>query len=56
MGRLRELRTCVDGPMDKALKDADMLHHCMNNLSEPVKDRERARFDSLCAEFEMERV
>ena len=46
----------VDSPADEALKDADVIHHCMNDLSKPVKDKERARFDSLCAEFGMERV
>lgn len=43
----------VDSPTDEALKDADVIHHCMNDLSKPVKDKERARFDSLCAEFGM---
>ena len=46
----------VDSPADEALKDADVIHHCMNDLSKPVKDKERARFDSLCAEFGMERL
>ena len=43
----------VDSPADEALKDADVIHHCMNDLSKPVKDKERARFESLCAEFGM---
>ena len=43
----------VDSPTDEALKDADVIHHCMNDLSKPVKDKERARFDSLCVEFGM---
>ncbi len=41
----------VDGPMDEVLKDADVIHHCMNDLSKPVKEKEQARFDKLCAEF-----
>ena len=41
----------VDSPMDEVLKDADVIHHCMNDLSKPVKEKERARFDKLCAEF-----
>lgn len=41
---------------DHAHKGADVIHHCMNDLSKPVKDKERARFDSLCAEFGMARV
>lgn len=35
------------------LKDADVIHHCMNDLSKGVKDREKARFVSLCKEFGM---
>ena len=41
----------VDGPMDEVLKDADVIHHCMNDLSKPVKEKEQARFDKLCVEF-----
>ena len=44
----------VDGPMDEVLKDADVIHHCMNDLSKSVKDKEKARFESLCREFGME--
>ena len=44
----------VDGPMDEVLKDADVIHHCMNDISKPVKDKEKARFESLCREFGME--
>lgn len=43
----------VDGPMDEVLKDADVIHHCMNDLSKPVKEKEQERFDKLCAEFGM---
>ena len=44
----------VDGPMDEVLKDADVIHHCMNDLSKNVKDKEKARFEALCREFGME--
>lgn len=44
----------VDGPMEEALKDADVIHHCMNDLSKAVKDKEKARFERLCKEFGME--
>ena len=37
--------------MDEVLKDADVIHHCMNDLSKPVKEKEQTRFDKLCAEF-----
>lgn len=43
----------VDGPMDEVLKDADVIHHCMNDMSKAVKDKEKARFESLCKEFGM---
>ncbi len=42
-----------DSAMDEVLKDADVIHHCMHDLSKPIKDKERARFDKLCAEFGM---
>lgn len=40
-----------DGPMDELLKDADVIHHCMHDLAKPVKEKEQARFDRLCAEL-----
>ncbi|MCH5249606.1 MAG: HD domain-containing protein [Lachnospiraceae bacterium] len=43
----------TDGPMDEVLKDADVIHHCMNDLSKPIKEKEQSRFDKLCAEFGM---
>jgi predicted hydrolase (HD superfamily) len=43
----------VDSPMDEVLKDADAIHHCMNDLSKPIKDKEKARFEKLCDEFGM---
>lgn len=46
-------KLAVDSPMDEVLKDADVIHHCMNDLSKPVKEKEQARFDKLCAEFGM---
>ena len=46
-------KTAVDSPMDEVLKDADVIHHCMNDLSKPVKEKEQIRFDSLCKEFGM---
>ena len=43
----------TDSPMDEVLKDADVIHHCMNDLSKPIKEKEQSRFDRLCAEFGM---
>ncbi len=41
----------TDSPTDEALKDADVIHHCMNDLSKAIKEKEQARFDKLCEEF-----
>ncbi len=41
----------VDSPMDELLKDADVIHHCMNDMSKAIKEKEQARFDALCEEF-----
>ena len=43
----------VDSPTDEVLKDADVIHHCMNDLSKTVKDKEKARYAALCEEFGM---
>ncbi len=43
----------TDSPMDEVLKDADVIHHCMNDLSKAIKEKEQARFDALCEEFGM---
>ena len=43
----------VDEPMDEVLKDADVIHHCMNDLAKEVKEKEKARFAALCVEFGM---
>ena len=43
----------TDGAMDEVLKDADVIHHCMNDLSKAVKDKEKIRFENLCREFGM---
>lgn len=44
-------KVVTDSPMDEVLKDADVIHHCMNDLSKPVKEKEQERFEKLCAEF-----
>ena len=41
----------IHSPMDEVLKDADVIHHCMNDLSKPIKEKEQARFSKLCQEF-----
>ena len=44
----------TDGPMDEVLKDADVVHHCMNDISKAVKDKEKSRYEAICQEFGME--
>ena len=41
----------TDGSMDEALKDADVIDHCLKDASKAVKKKEQARYDKLCAEF-----
>ena len=41
----------TDGPMDEVLKDADVIDHCLKDASKTVKEKEQARFESLCKEF-----
>ncbi|MDO4942994.1 MAG: HD domain-containing protein [Lachnospiraceae bacterium] len=43
----------VDQPMDEVLKDADVIHHCMNDFSKPVKEKEQKRFEALQKEFDL---
>ncbi len=41
----------TDSPMDEVLKDADVIDHCLKDASKAVKEKEQARFESLCKEF-----
>ena len=41
----------IDSDLDEALKDADVIHHCFHDPSKPVKEKEQARYEKLCAEF-----
>ena len=38
---------------DACLRLKNVIHHCMNDSSKPIKEKEQARFDKLCAEFGM---
>ena len=44
-------KAVIDSPLDEVLKDADVIHHCFNDLSKPVKDKEKARFNALIEEL-----
>ena len=41
----------VDSPMDEVLKDADVIHHTMNDPAKAIKDKEKSRFEALRIEF-----
>lgn len=43
----------IDGPFDELLKDADVIHHVMNDLSKDIKEKELKRYEDLCKEFDM---
>ena len=45
----------MDTPMDEILKDADVIHHCVNDLSKAVKEKELARFDKVPVNFAINR-
>ena len=44
-------KQAVDAPLDEVLKDADVMHHCMDDLAKPVKEKEAARYQALRREF-----
>jgi uncharacterized protein len=44
-------KAAVDSDMDEVLKDADVFHHCFQDLSKPVKTKEAKRFNALIREF-----
>ena len=39
--------------MDELLKDADVIHHTLNDTAKPVKEKEQARYDRIMEEFGM---
>ncbi len=41
----------TDSDMDEVLKDADVIHHCMNDLSKPIKEKEQSRYEKLRVEL-----
>ncbi|SCY69446.1 HD domain-containing protein [Lachnospiraceae bacterium XBB2008] len=43
----------TDDPMDEVLKDADVIHHCMSDVSKDIKEKEQERYYKLCQEFGM---
>ena len=43
----------VDAPMDELLKDADVIHHTMNDTVKPIKEKEQERYDRISEEFDL---
>lgn len=43
----------TDGAMEEALKDADVISHCLHDTSKAVKEKEQKRYEKLCEEFGM---
>lgn len=41
----------VDDPMDELLKDADVMHHTLNDTSKSIKEKEQKRYDDICREL-----
>lgn len=46
-------KAVTDQPYDEVLKDADVIHHCFNDPSKPVKDKEKVRYEQLLKEFSL---
>lgn len=53
MSRLKDLRKYIDAELEK-IPDADVVHHCMNDLSKEVKGKEKVRYENICREFGLE--
>ena len=43
----------VDSPFDELLKDADVISHTLNDPTKAIKDKEKARYENLCKEFDL---
>ena len=41
----------TDAPMDEVLKDADVVHHSLDDPTKEVKPHEQERYRKLCEEF-----
>ena len=41
----------IDSPMDEVLKDADVLHHSLDDPCRKIKGHEKERYEKLCLEF-----
>ena len=37
--------------LSQVLKDADVIHHSLGDLTKEVKEHEKERYEKLCGEF-----
>ena len=44
-------KEAAGSPFDEVLKDADVLDHCLYNITQPVMPHEMERFEKLKIEF-----
>ena len=42
-----------DAPFDELLKDADVIHHTLNDTGKAIKEKEQERYQKICEEFRM---
>ena len=41
----------IDSAFDELMKDADVIDHCLNDVSKAIKDKEKVRFEQLTEEL-----
>ncbi|MDY6046522.1 MAG: HD domain-containing protein [Anaerobutyricum sp.] len=41
----------IDNAFDELMKDADVIDHCLNDVSKAIKDKEKVRFEQLTEEL-----
>lgn len=44
-------KDAIDGPYEEVLKDADVIQHILANITRPVKESYKARYEKLKEEF-----
>ncbi len=43
----------IHSGFDEVLKDADVIDHCLTDPAKEIKEKELARYEKLCKEFEL---
>ncbi|MBQ0065194.1 MAG: HD domain-containing protein [Firmicutes bacterium] len=44
----------IHSSFDEVLKDADVIHHTLNDTSKDIKEKEKERYQNLMKEFELD--